>query len=76
MVLLIGYIVWPGNIEIGFVSMSARFLNISRVIFVPYSRGGNFNMYFSMYSFVEESFRENSLEKKIFKVLEFSKIIQ
>lgn len=30
---MIGYIVWLGNIEIGFVSISARFLNVSRVIF-------------------------------------------
>lgn len=33
---MIGYIVWLGNVEIGFVSISARFLNVSRVIFVLY----------------------------------------
>lgn len=50
---MIGYIVWLGNIEIGFVSISARFLNVSRVIFVLYIY---ILVYFSIYSFVEESF--------------------
>lgn len=52
---MIGYIVWLGNIEIGFVSISARFLNVSRVIFVLYIYI-YILVYFSIYGFVEESF--------------------
>lgn len=67
---MIGYIVWLGNIEIGFVSISARFLNVSRVIFVLY-----IYIFLCILVYIvslKNHFEKILWEKKIFKVSEFS----
>lgn len=69
---MIGYIVWLGNIEIGFVSISARFLNVSRVIFVLYIYIYIFLCILVYIVSLKNHFEKILWEKKIFKVSEFS----